>query len=152
MSLMSRASGRKRYLWTAFRPTQAGGDLLRWVVKGTQIPPPLHPYGKQKEQSPGCVSPAQGVSVTHLLPQLSSLSTQIPSHRFHGQGNASPKQAAVRAALMPRSLCSPAPRAAPGTAGVSDATVVPHPPASSSTHPSPYLPDPQLPAALGTGY
>lgn len=57
MSLTSRASGRKRYLRTAFKPTSAGGNLLRWVVKGTQNPTPLPPaarllpYGKQRERS-----------------------------------------------------------------------------------------------------
>lgn len=62
---MSRASGRKHYLWTAFRPTEAGGNLLPWVVKGTQIPASpcpavwILPYGKQREQSPCCSTPQE---------------------------------------------------------------------------------------------
>lgn len=87
MSLTSRASGRKHYLWTAFRPTWAGGNLLRWVAKGTQIPSPLRPAawlfpaGKRRKQN------LRSGTAREVCSDNNSFPLRAPKpHHFHGWG------------------------------------------------------------------
>lgn len=126
MSLTSRASGRKRYLWTAFRPTWAGGNLLRWVAKGTQIPSPLRPAawlfpaGKRREQS------LRSGTAREVCSDNNSFPLRAPKpHHFHGWGKCIPKEA--RCPRSPCGPCFPPSPAAPATASMGDATAVPQP-------------------------
>lgn len=88
--------------------------------------PKSHPaapgFSHMGSRRSGASAPAQPRRVSSdRFPATPFLSEHPNPINSHGQQNAS------RAAPMPRSRCGPAPRTAPGTAGVGDATVVPQP-------------------------